>query len=484
MKKVSFLTLLLALCFGYIQAQSYTLTLSGQVTDINGGAPIPYYPVDVVLDSTNFFGFYYFNNVTTDINGYYRDTVTIPGGVPSGTGRTSVRDCTPGGYLSNSFSYMTSTGAISNLDFAICPNLSIGCQSSFSPQWVLGTTIVNFTDYSSSTAGTINAWAWDFGDGNSSSAQNPSHTYGSLGTYQVCLTTTTTTGCSSTFCDTLLLGSTGVSCWATIMHTINPNGSVSYTANASGTGSVTNYLFDFGDGNTSSGSTPSVVHTYATNGYYTPCVYVDFSDSCRAVACDSVSIGSTGGCQAGFYSYADTTGQYSIIIVDQSTGNGLSYLWTFGDGSSSALPTPSHQYNGPGTYVVCVTVTSTNPACTSTYCDSITVINKINAPFTINVVSSTATAVKPTVENAASISIAPNPAHDYFQVQLGLNKASNVSVALMDLSGKIVALESAGNLGTGNHSLRLNTAELPAGLYLARVQAGESISTHKVMIAR
>jgi PKD repeat protein len=49
---------------------------------------------------------------------------------------------------------------------------------------------VTFTDTSTDSDGTIVAWDWDFGDGASSTVQNPVHTYGSSGTYTVTLTVT------------------------------------------------------------------------------------------------------------------------------------------------------------------------------------------------------------------------------------------------------------------------------------------------------
>ena len=42
--------------------------------------------------------------------------------------------------------------------------------------------------FSDTSAGVIGDWIWDFGDGNSSSLQNPSHTYATPGTYSVSLT--------------------------------------------------------------------------------------------------------------------------------------------------------------------------------------------------------------------------------------------------------------------------------------------------------
>lgn len=59
---------------------------------------------------------------------------------------------------------------------------------------------VDFTD-ASSAAGSIVSWDWDFGDGNVSTDQNPSHSYAAANTYTVCLTVTDDAGCSTTYCE-------------------------------------------------------------------------------------------------------------------------------------------------------------------------------------------------------------------------------------------------------------------------------------------
>jgi hypothetical protein len=60
-----------------------------------------------------------------------------------------------------------------------------------------GTGLFSFTDNS---LGTITTWFWDFGDGNTSTFQNPNHQYTIPNTYSVCLTVTTGNGCVDTFC--------------------------------------------------------------------------------------------------------------------------------------------------------------------------------------------------------------------------------------------------------------------------------------------
>ena len=48
----------------------------------------------------------------------------------------------------------------------------------------------NFTDQSTDSDGTISSWSWNFGDGNTSSMQNPGNNYAAAGTYTVTLTVT------------------------------------------------------------------------------------------------------------------------------------------------------------------------------------------------------------------------------------------------------------------------------------------------------
>ena len=67
--------------------------------------------------------------------------------------------------------------------------------------------IVNFTDNSTGNPVT---YAWDFGDGGTSTQQNPSHTYANTGPYVVCLTVTNAAGCSDVFCQTINILSVGI----------------------------------------------------------------------------------------------------------------------------------------------------------------------------------------------------------------------------------------------------------------------------------
>ncbi|MFK7783751.1 MAG: PKD domain-containing protein [Crocinitomicaceae bacterium] len=142
---------------------------------------------------------------------------------------------------------------------------------------------VDFTDASVGA----NSWLWDFGDGNTSTQQNPTHTYAADGTYTVCLTTI-----GSCDADSVCSSVTVTSCanpTADFTESINV-GVVDFT-NTSSTSGTPTYSWDFGDGQSSTVENPT--NTYAANGTYTVCLTV--SDSCGVdTLCNTVDVSTIG----------------------------------------------------------------------------------------------------------------------------------------------------------------------------------------------
>jgi Zn-dependent metalloprotease len=145
---------------------------------------------------------------------------------------------------------------------------------------------VDFTDTSNDPDGTIVSWLWDFGDGNTSTAQNPSHTYATYGTYTVTLTVTD---------DDDATGS--VSKDVTLTAPTPPTAGFTYTTDcltacftdtSTDDGTIVSWLWDFGDGNTSTQQNPC--HTYAAAGTYTVTLTVTDDDTLTDSTSQSVTV--------------------------------------------------------------------------------------------------------------------------------------------------------------------------------------------------
>jgi len=126
---------------------------------------------------------------------------------------------------------------------------------------------VSFTDTSTDSGGTIGSHAWTFGDGGTSSAANPTHTYAAGGTYSV-TETVTDSGNGSTSSKTSAVTVSGSGGTPTANFTYSASGlTVNFTDTSTDSGgSIGMHSWNFDDGNTSTAANPS--HTYASAGTY------------------------------------------------------------------------------------------------------------------------------------------------------------------------------------------------------------------------
>ncbi|NUM64896.1 phytase, partial [candidate division KSB1 bacterium] len=124
---------------------------------------------------------------------------------------------------------------------------------------------VNFTDQST---GNPTSWAWDFGDGGTSTAQNPAHTYNVAGDYTVILTASNDCG-STVETKTNYIHVDPCIPPAAAFIASSTSGNAPFTVNFTdqSTGSPTSWAWDFGDGGTSTAQNPA--HTYTAAGDYT-----------------------------------------------------------------------------------------------------------------------------------------------------------------------------------------------------------------------
>ncbi|MEM8889454.1 MAG: PKD domain-containing protein, partial [Bacteroidota bacterium] len=185
------------------------------------------------------------------------------------------------------------------------------------------------------------SFSWDFGDGNTSTDADPSHTYAQAGTYNVCLVAISICG-TDTFCQDITVSCPGPDADFSYQST---NLEVSFSDQSVDAESIS---WDFGDGNMSSLENP--VHSYDTIGTYEVCMIV--SNICGSdTLCQTIEVD----CPLPTAAFGYDASQLNVIFLNQSS-HSTGYVWDFGDGNTSNLPRPFHSYDLPGTYTVCQTV--------------------------------------------------------------------------------------------------------------------------------
>lgn len=238
-----------------------------------------------------------------------------------------------------------------------CDSVFVGCSAvpSFN---ALGLTAY-FQNFS--TGGT--QYLWHFGDGDSSTAYAPTHTYAQPGVYTACLTITDSNlNCTSTAC--IVVYVININCQASFGYA-DSFGTVYFWGQATGANQFT-YSWDFGDGHTGYGQYP--VHQYNVAGIYTVCmIATDSILGCTDTVCNTITVGPPiGNCQAN-WSYVDSFG----TVHFWANGGGqapVTYTWDFGDNHFGSGQYPVHTYSNSGSYLVCLYTSDSTGNCTDTVC--------------------------------------------------------------------------------------------------------------------
>ncbi len=215
---------------------------------------------------------------------------------------------------------------------------------------------VNFQDISPNAL----SWQWNFGDGGTSTQQNPSHQYNVAGQFNVSLNIIDNKGCTNTVVKPAFV--------RIIKPTVNisnapAGGCLGFTYSpipaVSSIDGIASYFWDFGDGFTSTATNPS--HVYAAVGSYTMKLVITTTGGCT----DSVVI--PGGVRVG----TSPTADFSAVPLTVCAGVAVnftdlsltadSWTWNFGDGGTSSIRNPIHQYADTGYFSV--TLTAYNNGC-------------------------------------------------------------------------------------------------------------------------
>ena len=226
------------------------------------------------------------------------------------------------------------------------------------------------------------SYNWDFGDGNTSTVRNPSHTYTTSGTYTVTLIATNANGCTDTLQKTDLIkiqaprvsinNLTGYGC-----------APLSWTFSSTVTSSdpVVGYQWDFGDGTTSTLQNPT--HVFNAGNYSIQLIITTAGGCTDTTTVTPGIIASVKPVPNLSATPRDVCAHIPVNFTDLTTGTVTNWTWHFGDGGTSTDQNPIHVYEDTGYFDITLIV------CNSGCCDSIKLVRYIHinppiAAFSVN----------------------------------------------------------------------------------------------------
>ena len=268
------------------KAQVSPFVISGKVTNLQS-VPAAGQSVCVFADSSSY-PWSYFDKTLTDSSGNYFFTIQPPSGQLINF-TVYVIDCQS--YMNQQI--IQNNAHNKTVNFSICIPVPPPCTA----KYYYKPDSANYKKifFSDQSSGNMTSWHWSFGDGTYSTARNPHHIYSSDGQYTVCLKISNGRNCSDSFCDYVYVyDDSTIYCQTGFTYKVN-NKTVYFQAYSSDSLSTVTYVWDFGDQNSGTGSSP--IHTYGSLSCYHVCLTayaVDANnDTCVSKYCGYVSLGQT-----------------------------------------------------------------------------------------------------------------------------------------------------------------------------------------------
>ncbi len=308
-----------------------------------------------------------------------------------------------------------------------------------------------FNDASSAAGSAITAWGWNFGDGSTSNVQNPTHNYAAAGDYTVQLTVTTSNGCTAAYSSIVSVAPNPTANFSTA--DICQGGLANFSnLSAVSVGNITNYSWNFGDGNSSNDANPS--HMYVNSGSMNVSLIVTTAGGCTNMHQAVIQVNPNPISSATAPSVCEGSTTRFTNASSISSGMISSYQWDFGDGTTSTLSNPVHTFSSNGNYNTTLIATS------QVGCSDTTTVNvQINATpsadagpdrFTcprgsVTLMASGGTTYlwSPGNQTTASVSVTPNASANYIVTVTDANGCTASDVVAVTILTPPVAMASA-----------------------------------------
>jgi hypothetical protein len=369
---------------------------------------------------------------------------------------------------------------------------------------------VQFTNTSTIPTGSTASYLWSFGETptpTTSTAKNPLKNYNSNGNYDVTLTVTSGTGCISSITTSVNVQTVLTGNIASFTASIEGNcGNKLVTVNTStGTGNL--YLWNFGDGNTSSDVAPT--HYYADGGAKTVTLTIVNGIGCATATSQVVNVSENSGSAGRVgvdFSISPSATQvllgndfaFTPSFTNSNTNNPPLFCagaptWTYGDNTgSNNTYIYSKKYAAAGVYTVKIVQATTNTGCYAQASKTVTVLpNPLivsNNPTEFNDVliqkmeNAQNTGIVNAIQDPTSeIEMFPNPNKGSFKLHVNNSKGSNGDLIIIDMLGREIYRTNY-SIKTSTEIIDVLNLNIAAGTYNLVLSSNGVIQARKSFV--
>ncbi|TAF63049.1 MAG: PKD domain-containing protein [Cytophagales bacterium] len=245
----------------------------------------------------------------------------------------------------------------------------------------------NFNNTSAGSESNVSSWLWDFGDGTTSTAKNPTKQYTNTGVYSVKLTVNNVGGCTNTITKNITIRNYPNATFSKIGGCVNEG--VRFINESANNTNIINRVWTFSDGSTFFASPVTDLDTtkfFNSVGEYEVMLTVTNDAGCVSTSTMKINIGNKPVADFNFSNACERVPiQFSDVSQAQSIGESIvAWQWNFGiSGANSTLKNPTYTYNNVGNYTVSLTAFSST-GCSAQVTKLISLKSSLTSSFSTN----------------------------------------------------------------------------------------------------
>ena len=203
--------------------------------------------------------------------------------------------------------------------------------------------------------------------------------------------------------------------------------------------------------------------------------WVQVTNDYGCVASDTIEIKPTSlSIDPMFVTNSKLTAGDSVLFVDMSHPEPLSWLWEFGDLQQSILQNPVHVYYSGGSYQVILHVS--NAVCNASLVKIIEVESRNKSG---NEDEEEPGLFGDKFIEIQNVKIYPNPNNGNFKIEAELSIRTNANVYIFDLMGRLISVRKYGDIEILNQEVDIQSKN--PGIYIVKIIAGTDHKTYKII---